>query len=174
VDLKGGVSRPIFISGDAASFTFPGEMEVTERGVADYHLTIDVRKALEANTAQAFTFQPSVRLINVVDAGNLSGRLINATADETLRVFVYKPGSFTLTEADVNNGLRFARALEAAPVSAKRFQVGFMEAGTYDLVFVRVDEQGRFAGLRGVARGVEVAPRQTAVRDIDVKSLSAS
>jgi hypothetical protein len=174
VDFKSGESRSIQISGGANSFTFPGEMNVSERTVADYNLMVDVRKSIIPAASQAFSFVPEVRVVNVNDTGGLSGRLTNVAAEEDLRVFVYKAGTFALSEAELKNGIRFGQAVDAASVSVKRFQVGFLPEGSYDLVFVRLDETGRFAAIRGVARKLEVAVRQTTVRDIDMKALSDS
>lgn len=174
VDFNTGVSQPIFLAAGETSFTVPVELSVSERGVADYNLAIDVRKSVLPAAAETFAFEPQIRLVNVVDAGNLSGRMVNVDGPEALQVFVYKTGEFTLSDAALNNGVRFRRAVDSGRVRASRFQIGFLPAGTYDLVFATVDAQGRFTGLRGVARNVAVAARQTATRDIDMKSLSNS
>lgn len=171
IDFQDGTSKPIFLTGEAtSSFSLTGEIVVNERGVADYNFDVDVRKSFAESTA-SFTMNPVVRLINVTSSGTLAGRLVNA-AEERLLVFAYPAGKFALAESQLQNGIRFRQAIASGKVVAKRFQIGFLEEGSYDLVFVRLDTTGKFAGIRGLAKRVDVAPRQTATRDIDMKSLS--
>lgn len=172
VDFADGTTRQLFLAAPGSTFRVLAPIRVSERGVADFNFDIDVRKSLTAQAGK-FIFNPAVRAVNVPNSGTLSGRLLHAGAGHLL-VFAYHAGVFAASEVELQNGIRFGQAVASARVEGRRFQIGFLEEGAYDLVFVKLDEKRKFDGIAGIARNHHVAARQTATPDIDMQSLGAN
>jgi hypothetical protein len=170
VEFRNGTSRPLFLAEPGGMFRVIATIRVSETGAADFNFDIDVRKSLTEQNGK-FMFNPVVRVVNVPNSGTLSGRLLQLPAGRML-VYAYPAGAFSDGDSQLRNGIRFGQAVASAPVEVRLFQIGFLEEGDYDLVFVNLDEKGKFAGIRGIAKKIQVAPRQTARFDIDMNLLS--
>lgn len=109
-------------------------------------LDFDLRKAIVANGTSDFKFvsnselSNSVRAVNTVNAGTISGTVTGDSSAKTV-LYAYKKGTFSNSESQANgSGVQFANAVSSTVVNSDNFSLHFMEGGEYELHFASYED----------------------------------
>ncbi len=109
-------------------------------------LDFDLRKAIVANGTSDFKFvsnselSNSVRAVNTVNAGTISGTVTGDSSAKTV-LYAYKKGTFSNSESQANgSGVQFANAVSSTVVNSDSFSLHFMEGGEYELHFASYED----------------------------------
>ncbi len=175
VAFADGTSKPIyFFDGGTADLIVTQELVVASRRHTDFTFDIDVRKSLSLDDHGNFVFKPVVRIIETTTAGHIQATVANFNSTDRVVAFAYKAGLFSSTEtaAPAAGEVRFKNAITSSRISKGKFGLGFLEAGSYDLVLVRFTETGEFLTVLGRQNGVPVTAGETMQLDLDLTKLS--
>lgn len=109
-------------------------------------LDFDLRKAIVANGTSDYKFvsnselSNSVRVVNTVNAGSISGTVTGDNSAKTV-LYAYKKGTYSNSESQANeSGVQFANAVSSTEVNSNNFSLHFMESGKYELHFASYED----------------------------------
>lgn len=176
VSLTDGTSRPIYYYDPTTSdLTIDQSFTIKSRVHTDLTFDFDVRKSLQFDSQGNYLFKPAIRVIETAKAGHLSATTINNNSAERLVVYAYPAGAFVDSEAGAPaaGDVRFSHSITSARVLHGNFGLGFLEAGTYDLIFVRQSETGDFLSMKGRLNGSVITAGQTLALNIDLSDLAS-
>ncbi len=124
------------------------EFIVKEGTATDLMLDFDLRKAIKSETSGGQTnysfvnygeLQSSIRLVERISAGNITGKVdnYNATTMGNVVVYVYKKGTYnqsTETQGQGDSKIQFKNAVTSTKVDASgNFKAAFLEQGDYEV-----------------------------------------
>lgn len=163
VSFTNGSQQPLTLAeGAAAELVLDIPLGIGAGGRADYTLDVDVRKSL-TRTDDRYEFRPVVRAVESQRTGLIEGTVINQTVDKIL-VLAYASGNYTASE---NAGGLFPNAITSGRAKRGEFALGFLPAGTYELVFVSLSADGTSATLLG-KKAATVTALATTSLEVDV------
>ena len=82
----------------------------------------------------------SVRVVNTVNAGTISGTVTGDNSAKTV-LYAYEKGTFSNSESQANgSGVQFANAVSSTEVNSNNFSLHFMEGGEYELHFASYED----------------------------------
>ena len=115
-------------------------------------------------------------MIETAKAGHIAATVFNHTLADRIVVLAYPSGQFSLTETatPAAGEVRFRNAVTSAKMTNTKFGLGFLEAGSYDLIFIKNSDTGEFVSVLGRENGVMVTTGETLQLDIDLNKLAGS
>ncbi|HOO10179.1 MAG TPA: DUF4382 domain-containing protein [Cyclobacteriaceae bacterium] len=176
VVFKNGTSAPICMKeGAPPQVVLEKAFGVYSRGITDITLDFDLRKSISLNSEGEYLLDPSIRFVKTNETGRIEASLLNASISGQVVAYVYKSGAFSDSEAnETGGGPPFYGAITSSRVGATPFAFGFLEAGTYDLVFVKHNEDGKTLEIMGKLTGIKVTAGGQAEVEVDLEQLSPS
>lgn len=127
-----------------SEITLTDEVEIEASEENQIILDFDLRKAIVADESTggysfAAELSNSVRAVNSLHTGIISGEVTEMEVDnsEKVIVYAYQKGAFNASETEGESGARFSNAVSSSVVSddTGAFSLHFMEAGDYELHF---------------------------------------
>lgn len=158
----------------APEFIVSKEISIKPNQILDLTLDVDVRKSILKNNQNQYIFTPTVRTLTTFETGNISGRILNLTESDRIVVFAYTSGQYNAGETSGSDGIRFKNSITASKVKKGKFATAFLEAGAYDLVFVRQTKTGEFIAVAGVERNISLKAKDQLQLEIDINKLTGS
>lgn len=154
------------------------DVEIQENNNNRIVLDFDLRKIIGSSGAGEYhfvsdtQFSNSIRAVNSLDAGSITGKVsdFGTTQSESMLVFAYKKGSYTEAETQANSeGVLFANAVSSTKVeeSAGDFDLHFIEEGDYELHFVSYADNNNNGQLE-----LQGEIEATSATDINLSDLS--
>lgn len=147
-------------SGEQSGLKLKGDFLVAADTTTNFTIDFDVRKSIvdpQGNALADFMLKPSLRLVNNLEVGSISGQVDYAqirstrSADETLAnceyegsVYVYAGADVTPTDLNVNN--EEGNPLMVVPVEADQdsvfynYTAAFLPAGDYTIAYSCQDD----------------------------------
>jgi len=175
VVFKDGTSSPIYMpEGKAPEIVLEKNIGIHSRGITDVTLDFDLRKSIRINEAGEYTLDPVVRFIETNKAGHIEASIMSSIPTRVV-AFAYRAGTFTNSEVTGNpEKITFSNAITSTAVKTKKFALGFLEEGNYDLIFVKHKEDGAVLEVMGRHNNIKVnAGEQTAI-EVDFEQLNPS
>lgn len=115
--------------------------------VMDFDLRKSIKQSAEGNYSFVSTSQisNSVRVVNTIETGTITGTVSNTTSTEAdaVVVYAYEAGSYSENEIQEDgNGMAFTNAVSSAAVNGSNghFSLHFLEEGEYELVFASYED----------------------------------
>ncbi len=176
VVFKDGTSTPIYMpEGTTPEVVLEKSIGIHSRGITDITLDFDLRKSIRINSKGEYILESSVRFVETNKAGHIEVSLLNSTIAERVVAYAYRGGAFSANEAqETADKVSFYQAITSTAVKTKHFGFGFLEAGNYDLIFVKHKEDGKVLEVMGRLNNIKVnAGEQTAI-EVDLAQLSPS
>jgi Domain of unknown function (DUF4382) len=170
-----GRTKPIYYVDPTTSVIIITQgMNVTARGITDYTFDIDVRKSLTVDSQGNFIFNPVIRGVATALTGQIQGVISNYSATSRLVAYAYTSGSYADSEATAPGPgkVMFPNAITAFKVNQGKFGLGFLEAGTYDVIYASNSSNGTFIKVVGKSTGVIVKAKE--ITSLTVDSLGGS
>jgi hypothetical protein len=177
VELVDGTTKPIYyFDAGKTELMVTQEFRVAARGHTDITFDFDVRKSLIQDELGNYVLKPFVRMIETGKAGHVAAVVSNHNPTDRIVVFAYSAGQFSLAEtnAPAPGEVRFKNAITSARMKEARFGLGFLPAGTYDLIFIKNSESGEFQSVFGRQNGIAVTANETVPLDIDLNQVGGS
>lgn len=173
IGFSNNATNPIYLAeGVAAQVVLEQELGISTRGITDLTLDFDLRKSIRINEAGEYLLKPTIRVIETSKAGGIEASLANVSSSSHVVAYVYKSGQFQTTELQEQDGIAFPNAITSATVDTKNLTIGFLESGSYDIIFVSYGENGEILSVIGKHTSIEVGSNDNTAVDIDLGSLS--
>lgn len=137
--VTGGVAQNLYIpSGAESGLKLYGNIIVPQGGDADFTAEIDLMKsvAFPNGMSDSATFRPTIRLVNNLEVGAVTGQVDNNLIDTvgscSPAVYIFADDAMDAA-LDVNNSL--ASAMVEVQGTEYHYTIGFLTAGMYELAF---------------------------------------
>lgn len=148
-------------------------------------LDFDLRKAIIAESDGTYSFagesqlSSSIRAVNSLNAGVISGSVSNMETfeGETLLVFAYNSDTYSESEMEENGeGVSFSNAVTSSAVSQSSgdFSLHFLEEGTYELHFVSLSDEDGDGQMEVEGEFEMTTAAEIALSDIEVSANSTT
>ena len=174
IEFTDGSTQPIYMKeGLEPKLVVHVEFGIASRGITDLTLDLDLRKSIRKNEVGEFVLTPVVRVLYTFDTGSIKADINNSIAEKVV-VYLYKQGAFNSNELQQSSDISFPNAISSASIDNKKVQLGFLSAGSYDLIFVKLAEDGVALDVLGKKQNIEVAKGETTEILVDVSALSPS
>ncbi len=174
IEFIDGSTQPIYMKeGLEPQLIVDAQFGIASRGLTDITLDLDLRKSIRKNDAGEFVLEPVIRVLNTFDTGSIRADVINTTTEKVV-VYVYKQGAFKSSELQSGNGISFPNAISSASLANDKVQVGFLSSDSYDLIFVKLAEDGTVLDVLGKKQNVEVTKGNVNEIQVDISALSPS
>ncbi|WP_158548366.1 DUF4382 domain-containing protein [Marixanthomonas ophiurae] len=140
-------STKVALEAPNATINIDSDVDVAAQDTNQIVLDVDLRKAIvadEANGGYNFSSESqlnsSVRVVNTISTGMISGTVTNETEtqDGVMVAYVYELEDYTVAESEENtDGVRFANSVSSSVVAegTQDFTLHFLEADTYEVHF---------------------------------------
>ncbi len=140
-------STKVALETSNATISIDDSVDVVAQDTNELVLDVDLRKAIvtdEANGGYNFAAETqlntSIRAVNTLNTGMVSGSVSNDTEnqDGVMVAYAYEAGTFTGAEAEENaSGVRFSNAVTSSVVvdGSQEFNLHFLEANNYEVHF---------------------------------------
>lgn len=176
VVFKNGSSTPIYmVEGKAPEVVLEKSIGVHSRGITDITLDFDLRKSIHINDAGEYILEPVVRFIETKKAGHIEGSVLSAVIPDRVVAYVYSTGAFSNNEAmGSSEKLAFSQAITSTAVKTKHFALGFLENGSYDLIFVKHKGDGTVLEVMGRHNNIKVIAGEQTFIEVLFEQLSPS
>lgn len=167
VELSTGEKKPLFVpSGAQSGYKAIGNFTVPINATVSVISDFDLRKSIVlTGSGSTYIMNPTIKIIVNNQAGEIKGVISNLAVTNKYVVYVYEKDKYTVSESAVPSGEnpQFPNALTSAKVDATgNFQLSFLAAGTYDLIFVSENSLG-VSKVEKVISGVTVESKTTTV-----------
>ena len=175
IEFTDGTTQPILLPENSATeFIITKEISIRASQTIDLTLDVDVRKSVIKNEQGQYIFNPSIRTLETFETGSIMGKVLNLPASDRMVVFAYKAGLFNSSESNLTEGIRFKNSITASKVKKGKFTTAFLEAGTYDLAFIRQSKTGEFLTVVGVEKNITIQARDQKQLEVDINKLTGS
>ena len=175
IEFANGTTQPLLLPVNVSrEFIITREISIKPNQTLDLTLDVDVRKSILKNGENQYIFTPSVRTLVTFETGNITGKLINLPESDRIVVFAYASGQYNSSESSLVDGIRFKNSITASKVKKSKFTTAFLEAGTYDLVFIRQTKAGEFINVAGMERNISLKAKDQLQLEIDINKLTGS
>lgn len=156
--FKNGSSAPLYMSeGEDHEIIIEKIIGIVSRGLTDITLDLDLRKSIQKNEQQEFVLKPVVRFIETAKAGSIKTLITNPLMIENVVAYVFARNTFNPSElADLSRGAPLFDAITSSVLKSNVINFGFLESGTYDLIFVKHDANGAVAEMLGRRNEIKV------------------
>jgi hypothetical protein len=174
--FKDGSSEPIYLpEGAASEMIIEKSFGILSRGHTDLTIDIDVRKSIRLNDAGEYVLMPVVRVVNTNETGHIEMKILNKTISNAIVAYVYRNGEFSLNETTATaEGVSFSKAITSAAVGTQKVSFGFLEEGSYELIFVKHSTDGTVDEVLGKSASLKITPPSVTSTEIDLNLLEGS
>ena len=175
IEFTDGTTQPILLPENSTTeIIITKEISIRASQTIDLTLDVDVRKSVIKNEQGHYIFNPSIRTLETFETGSIMGKILNLPASDRMVVFAYKAGLFNSSESNLTEGIRFKNSITASKVKKGKFTTAFLEAGTYDLAFIRQSKSGEFLTVVGVEKNITIQARDQKQLEVDINKLTGS
>ena len=176
VVFKNGTSVPLFMAeGEAPEIIIEKYVGVFSRGLTDITLDVDLRKSIQINEQGEYLIKPFVRFIETNKAGHIKAAVLKSSMQDRIVAYVYNRNAFNANEVtDVSKGVAFFNAITSTALKSTTLNFGFLEADTYDIIFVKHDANGKALDVIGRKNEIKVSAGERIEIEIDLNELSSS
>lgn len=132
------------------------EFEIVTNQTTFLTLDFDARKSVILVTGE-YKLRPSMRVVDTPTAGGIDGQFRDFADYTKVVVYAYENGTFNAGETGGEQP--FNKAISSARVENNRggsYAISFLPAGTYDLVYVQLKDDGSVDTVLGTLADVEV------------------
>ena len=172
IERGDGSTIPLLLpEGATPQIVIPFATGISSRKTTDITLDFDLRKSIRKNDQGEYLLIPVIRPVNTGQSGHIKTIIKNLPAPEGTVVYAYLPGTFRSSEISNTGGTAFFNAITSAAVEKDQCELGFLEAGAYELVFARHDQDGLGVEVLGKVNGVEVVAQQKTEIEISLGQL---
>lgn len=173
--FKNGTSAPLYMVDDKTpEVIIEKSIGISSRGSTDLTLDFDLRKSIRQNEIGEYVIDPFVRTVNTNETGQLKSSVIGSIPDRVV-AYAYPKGKFTTNESLSNSaGFLFFNATTSSSIESKDFILGFLESGSYDLVFVKYREDGTLLEIMGKLMDINVIAGEQTNVEVNLEQLSPS
>lgn len=167
-----GSSTPLYMpDGMANEIILDYKLGISSRGITNLTLDFDARKSIRKNESGEFILSPVIRIVDTNNAGHIRISTTKKTLPTQVAVHAYKQGSFNPSETVSQDGISLRNAITSNAIKSEKTTLGFLEAGTYDLIFVKYNESGEVQEVLGKESDVAVAKGETTSITVDLGQL---
>ncbi|MEZ4973345.1 MAG: DUF4382 domain-containing protein [Cyclobacteriaceae bacterium] len=167
-----GSSTPLYMpEGTAHEIILDYKLGISSRGITNLTLDFDARKSIRKNENGEFILSPVIRIVDTNNAGHIRISTTKKTPPAQVAVHAYKKGSFDQTETVSQDGITFRNTVTSNAIKSEKTTLGFLEAGVYDLIFVKYNELGEVLEVLGRESEVEVNKGETVDVIVDLNQL---
>ena len=175
IEFTDGTTQPILLPENSTTeIIITKEISIRASQTIDLTLDVDVRKSVIKNEQGHYIFNPSIRTLETFETGSIMGKVLNLPASDRMVVFAYKAGLFNSSESNLTESIRFKNSITASKVKKGKFTTAFLEAGTYDLAFIRQSKSGEFLTVVGVEKNITIQARDQKQLEVDINKLTGS
>lgn len=175
IQYTDGTTKELYLEdGQLPEIILDGDFGSNPREISDFTFDFDIRKSIYESDGLVF-MKPVIRVVKTELTGNIEASTINNTVqNDRLVVYAYKAGSYSPSEAATPPAgeVQFKNAVTSIKIVKNKFVVGFLEEGSYDLIFVRVTETGGFKTVVGKYMAAAVKPTEVTQLEIDMQNLA--
>lgn len=174
IQYTDGTTKDLYLEdGQLPEIIVQGDFGSNPREISDFTFDFDIRKSIYESDGEIF-MKPAIRVVKTALTGNLQAAILNSLSNDRLVVYAYKAGSYSASEAatPAAGEVQFKNAVTSIKVVKNKFIVGFLEEGSFDLIFVRVNEKGLFQTVVGKYAGAAVKAAEVTQLEIDMQKLS--
>lgn len=156
--FKDGSSAPLYMpEGEDPEIIIEQLVDVVSRGLTDITLDVDVRKSIQINGQGEYVIKPVVRFIETAKTGNIKASIAKTSMQERVVAYVYKRNAFNSNElVDISKGAPLFNAITSAALKSNQISFGFLESGSYDLIFVKHNTNGNVLEVIGRTNDIKV------------------
>ena len=156
--FKNGSSAPLYVpEGANPEIVIEQIVDVVSRGLTDITLDVDLRKSIQINDQGEYIIKPVVRFIETGKSGHIRASIVKASMQDRVVAYVYKRNAFNNNElVDISNGAPLYNAITSTALKSTQISFGFLEAGTYDLIFVKHSPSGIVSEMIGRTNSIKV------------------
>lgn len=167
-----GSSTPLYMpEGTPHEIILDYKLGISSRGITNLTLDFDARKSIQKNEVGEFILSPVIRIVDNNIAGHIRISITKKTLPTQVAVHAYKKGSFNQSETVSQDGITLRNAITSNSIKSEKTTLGFLETGTYDLIFIKYSESGEVVEVLGKESDVEVTKGETAAITVDLSQL---
>lgn len=152
-----GTQETLFVEdGDDNYVEVMREFEIATNQTTFLTLDFDVRKSVVLVNGD-YKLRPTMRVVDTPAAGGIDGQFRDFADYNKVVVYAYENGGFSLGEVESEQA--FSNAISSARVENNKggsFAISFLTAGTYELVFAQLKEDGALNSVLGMLDGISV------------------
>ncbi len=176
VVFKNGTSSPLYMpEGAAAEILIEKNVDVISRGLTDITIDVDLRKSIQINGQGEYEIKPAVRLIETAKSGHIKATIVKSSMKDGVVAYVYKRNTFHSNElVDVSTGVPLYNAITSTALKSTAIGFGFLESGSYDLIFVKHNPNGNVAEMIGRLNDIKVEANSEINIEINLDQLGSS
>lgn len=167
-----GTSAPLYMAeGSAHEIILDHKLGVSSRGLTDITLDFDARKSIHKNENGEYILSPVIRIVETNNSGHIRISITKKTPPSQVAVHAYKKGTFNQSETASQNGITLRNAITSNAMKTEKTTLGFLEAGFYDLIFIKYGDSGEVLEVLGKESDVEVTKGETVAITVDLNQL---
>lgn len=176
VVFKNGTSAPLYMAeGMEPEVILEKSLGISSRGFKDITLDFDLRKSIQINDAGEYILRPAVRIVDTNKSGHILITITKSSMQDRIVAYAYKGSTFTSNElTNATEGVYFYNAITSAAVKSEQVGLGFLEEGSYDLIFVKHDSSGKPVEVVGRRNEIPVNSGEQTEIEIDLALLGPS
>ncbi len=167
VDLYVGGMQPLDVpSSDKTGFKSIGGFTIQPGGTVNITADFDVRKSIIVTGKGEYKLQPTIKVIDNIEVGEIKGTSVLELDRSVSSVIVYAYEDESWNENESNTTNNFNGAVLSTNVRDGKYTLPWLAVGTYDLVLVSYDENGVFKNILGYIDDVFVSISETTLQNI--------
>ena len=151
-------------SGDQTGYKSTNGFVIAAGGTTNITADFDVRKSVTSTGNGKYKLNPTIRLIDNIEVGEVNGTMTLDANGSKVVVYAYTDGSFDNNESNATNN--FGNAVLSADATDGSYTLPWLTTGVYDLIVVATDTTGVFENILGYINNVTVVTDETVSKDI--------
>lgn len=174
--FKDGSSAPLYMpEGENPEIIIDQFVDVVSRGLTDITLDVDLRKSIQISGQGEYVIKPIVRFIETVKSGNIKASIVKTSMQERVVAYVYKKNTFNSSElVDISKGAPLYNAITSTALKSTQISFGFLESGSYDIIFVKHSITGIVSEMMGRTNDIKVEAGVETSIEINLDQLGPS
>ena len=173
IELIGGIEKPIEVpSADQTGYKSIGGFTIPAGGTVNVTADFDLRKSLTVTGNGRYKLNPTIKIIDNVEVGQIDGNVTIDTNGSKVIVYAYPDDTYDDNESNATNN--FSNAILSTDATDGSYVLPWLSVGTFDLVVVAYDSLGVFENILGFINDVQVTTGQTTKQDITETTLEDS
>ena len=151
-------------SGAQTGYKAIGGFTIPAGGTVNVTADFDVRKSVTATGNGRYKLNPTIKIINNIEVGEVNGSMTLDANGSKVIVYAYEDGTFD--ESETNATSNFANSVLSTDATDGMYVMPWLTTGVYDLIVVATDNTGVFENILGYINNVSVESGVTTVQDI--------
>ena len=157
-------------SGDQTGYKSTNGFVIAAGGTTNITADFDVRKSVTVTGNGKYKLNPTIRLIDNIEVGEINGTMTLDANGSKVIVYAYEDGGFDSNETNATNP-SFENAVLSTDATDGSYTLPWLTTGVYDLVVVATDNLGAFENILGYINDVTVVVDEVTVKDITDETL---